>query len=508
MAFQQYPQKGGIPSGNTAARPSSPVTGDTYYDGTLGFLLIWEGTQWIPCSAPAAQPSLTVTDVGTNIAYGTVQASVLFVEGVTGGKAAGFTLTQGSTSTTSTSNPVTRTITGTTGSYSFTGTAYNGFGTSPTSITATQTLTSLPNVPTSPTGVGAFSQLVASWTAPADNGGKAITQYTVTRTKISDSSTTTATTTTTSYTWAGLTIGDVYKFKVKATNANGTGLDSADSANITIVGVPSDMSLLLIAGGGGGSSGGGFEVGGGGGAGGYREFTDNATFANSFTVTVGAGGAFNTNNARGTKGGTSTCASYNATGGGGGGGYNAIGGIGGSGGGNNGPVSSTPATGNEGGYSPVEGYSGGYNSGGGASASIAGGGGGAGLYALSPTGGVGRASSITGSSISRAGGGGGGGSYDGSGGGSATSGGGAGGYGNSVNGTDGTANTGGGGGGDGGNKGSSNRSGSGGSGLVVISYNNAYPALSSIGGGLTYDQPTVSGKRVYRFTAGTGTVAF
>jgi hypothetical protein len=46
----------------------------------------------------------------------------------------------------------------------------------------------------------------------------------------------------------------------------------------------------------------------------------------------------------------------------------------------------------------------------------------------------------------------------------------------------------------------------GGSGVVVIAYSNSYPALTSISGGLTYDQPTRSGYRVYRFTAGTGTI--
>jgi hypothetical protein len=48
--------------------------------------------------------------------------------------------------------------------------------------------------------------------------------------------------------------------------------------------------------------------------------------------------------------------------------------------------------------------------------------------------------------------------------------------------------------------------GNGGSGIVVIAYPDTYPALSSIGAGLTYNQPTRSGYRVYRFTAGTGTV--
>ncbi len=41
MPFQQYPFKGGIPSGNTANRPGSPVIGDTYYNGELEIIEIY-----------------------------------------------------------------------------------------------------------------------------------------------------------------------------------------------------------------------------------------------------------------------------------------------------------------------------------------------------------------------------------------------------------------------------------------------------------------------------------
>jgi hypothetical protein len=71
----------------------------------------------------------------------------------------------------------------------------------------------------------------------------------------------------------------------------------------------------------------------------------------------------------------------------------------------------------------------------------------------------------------------------------------------SNDGVAGTANTGGGGGG-------SRyywRGGNGGNGVVIIAYPDTYPALiPSVG--LTFDQPTRSGYRVYRFTAGTGTI--
>jgi hypothetical protein len=48
--------------------------------------------------------------------------------------------------------------------------------------------------------------------------------------------------------------------------------------------------------------------------------------------------------------------------------------------------------------------------------------------------------------------------------------------------------------------------GSGGSGVVIIAYSDTFLPLTSIDAGLTYDQPSRSGYRVYRFTSGTGTV--
>ena len=49
--------------------------------------------------------------------------------------------------------------------------------------------------------------------------------------------------------------------------------------------------------------------------------------------------------------------------------------------------------------------------------------------------------------------------------------------------------------------------GSGGSGVIIIAYPNTSPAITSISG-LSYDQPSRSGYRVYRFTGGSGTVTF
>ena len=64
---------------------------------------------------------------------------------------------------------------------------------------------------------------------------------------------------------------------------------------------------------------------------------------------------------------------------------------------------------------------------------------------------------------------------------------------------------GGGGGGDGNN--TSYVGGTGSDGVIVIAYPNTV-VPPTISGGLTYDQPTRAGYRVYRFTAGSGTITF
>jgi hypothetical protein len=51
-------------------------------------------------------------------------------------------------------------------------------------------------------------------------------------------------------------------------------------------------------------------------------------------------------------------------------------------------------------------------------------------------------------------------------------------------------------------------SGNGGAGLVIIRYPDTMPPLTNISPGLVYNEPVVSGFRVYRFTGGTGTVTY
>ena len=156
MAFNQFPQKGGIPSGNTAGRPAGAVIGDTYYNGQLGLLEIYDGNNWVPSSSPAAIPTVAAVDVGTSRAYGSGQMTFTFTPGTNGGSPYGYngiavigatTYTTGSTASTTPTLVV-----GANGTYSVSATAYNGFGISPASVPLSLAVTTVPDAPTAVTG--------------------------------------------------------------------------------------------------------------------------------------------------------------------------------------------------------------------------------------------------------------------------------------------------------------------------------------------------------------------
>jgi hypothetical protein len=176
---------------------------------------------------------------------------------------------------------------------------------------------------------------------------------------------------------------------------------------------PYSVDFLVVAGGGaGGGATVGYASGGGGGAGGYRTSTQTVSSGTVITVTVGDGGT-STAGSSGTQGSSSSISGSGLstiTSAGGGGGCGKWDGqvptTGGSGGGGvyttNGASGNTPST------SPSQGNNGG--NGGSPSSPYAGGGGGAGEAGNTDGigyGGDGTASSITGSSVTRAGGGGG-----------------------------------------------------------------------------------------------------
>jgi len=295
--------------------------------------------------------------------------------------------------------------------------------------------------------------------------------------------------------WINSTSGEAYVCTDATTNENVWTNIGSGSGDITF---GYDIDYLVIAGG----AGGGYpNQSGGGGAGGYRcsygsetsgggsssETSVVAAPGDVYTITVGAGGAYDVN------GSDSIFASVTSTGGGTGGYYTTpAGSSGGSGGGSGAGFSSTRTYGGNG--TAAQGYSGG-DAFGYSGDHRAGGGGGAGSIGGEPgtsggDGGSGLTSSITGTPIMRAGGGAGG-AYSVSGG-SATGGGGTGGSNNAPGGS-GSANSGGGAGG-----GTGLSSGSGGSGVVIL----RVPTLKY--SGTTSGSPTVTTDGAYKVLKYTG----
>jgi hypothetical protein len=529
MAINQFPQKLGIPSGNTAARPGSPVIGDTFYNGELEILEIYNGTQWVAISAPPAVPTISsVTDVGTDLAYtsgGTF--TVVVAPGTGGATALQYNVVTDSGGFSANSSGTTISLTGLTPGTSFavSANAQNNFGTTVNSSPFASVVASTkPQVPTigTATASGSVNEVTVTWTL-GSNGGKALSAITITpylNGTTAQTSRTAATTSSTSYTFTDgqLTGNSSYTFKVKTTNANGDSPESSATNSATmpnLVGV----DFLVVAGG----ASGGADVAGGGGAGGLRssvtatggggslESTLFITKSTNYTVTVGGGGAAPTVNGQmGNAGANSVFSTITSTGGGAGGSTDASGGTGGSGGGAGRGGSGGART-----SSPVQGFAGG--SGSGASNALdsggAGGGSGGAGTAGSATNGVGGGTggaatniSITGSSVAYAGGGGGG-AYQntagpvGSPSGGATAGGNE--FGTSASAA--TANTGSGGGG-GGNSGG--KGGAGGSGVVILRWLTASGSIT-VGAGLTADSTGTDGSYSYkRFTAGSGNVSF
>jgi hypothetical protein len=121
--------------------------------------------------------------------------------------------------------------------YQFTVTALNANGAGPASAksaTITPFAAQPPGAPTNVTAAAATKQARVAWTAPAADGGSAITSYTVTPYDgAAAQASVTASASATSATVTGLTNGKAYTFKVRATNAIGTGSYSTASAAAT-----------------------------------------------------------------------------------------------------------------------------------------------------------------------------------------------------------------------------------------------------------------------------------
>jgi hypothetical protein len=124
-------------------------------------------------------------------------------------------------------------------------TATNGTGSASADSNTVTPAATVPGAPTSLNATAGDAQVVLTWTAPASNGGSAITDYVVEKSPAGAGTWTTfadGTSATTGATVTGLTNATAYDFRVSTVNAIGTGTPSA-TASATPVAAFDPLSL-------------------------------------------------------------------------------------------------------------------------------------------------------------------------------------------------------------------------------------------------------------------------
>jgi len=237
------------PDSISVSGSTSPITVTGLNPGT-NYTFVVTATNVDGTSGPSSPSNQITTDftapssptIGTATKTGTTTATVTFIPPTsTGGKPVGgytVTSTPGSIEAFGSSSPIN--ITGLTSGtqYTFSVIAANEIGfSSPSQESNTITTDYVnPNAPGAPT-IGAATKTGSTtatvvYTAPASNGGYAITSYTAISTpgavtgSVSQAGSGTITVT-------GLTPGKEYTFTVLATNSQGSGINSASSNTIT-----------------------------------------------------------------------------------------------------------------------------------------------------------------------------------------------------------------------------------------------------------------------------------
>ncbi|MEI8160490.1 MAG: fibronectin type III domain-containing protein, partial [Actinomycetes bacterium] len=230
------------PSADTSITVNNLINGSAYTfqiaaKNAAGTSVAAVSSSYIPRTVPTAPLSVLGTVGSQQVALswtvpssnGGNAISDYTVQSCTGGDCTTFN----DGTSTGTSATVTGLTNGT--AYTFRVSAKNAAGDSPYSIASL--LITPRTIPDAPTGVTATADntggIDVSWTAPTNNGGAAITDYTLQSCLVDCTTVTRVASTATSVKVSGLIKGTAYTFQVAAVNAAGTGLYSAKSAAAT-----------------------------------------------------------------------------------------------------------------------------------------------------------------------------------------------------------------------------------------------------------------------------------
>ncbi|MDD5439126.1 MAG: fibronectin type III domain-containing protein, partial [Candidatus Omnitrophica bacterium] len=229
------------PGGITASGAASPITVTGLTNGTAYTFTVAAinaiGTGVASTPSASVTPGVTVPGAPTGVVAvaGNTQATVGFIAPASdgGNPITLYTVTSapGGITATGTASPIV--ITGLTNgtAYTFTVTATNAIGAGAASVPSTAvTPNVVPGAPTAVSAAAGNAQATVSFTAPAPNGGTAVTGYTVT----SSPGGITAAGAASLITITGLTLGTTYTFTVMATNSAGTSAASTPSSSITL----------------------------------------------------------------------------------------------------------------------------------------------------------------------------------------------------------------------------------------------------------------------------------
>jgi outer membrane protein OmpA-like peptidoglycan-associated protein len=232
------------PGGATATCPDSPCTVTGLDNGTSYTFTVHATNE--NGDSPESAPSTAVTPAtvpgaptGVSATAGAVTASVSFTAPASNGGSSitSYTVKASPGGATATCPGTPCTVTGLDNgtSYTFTVHATNAIGDSPESAASSAVVPStVPGVPTGVSAQAGNEQAAVDFTPPADDGGAAITSYTVTAAPGGASKTCQEAPCTVS----GLDNGTAYSFTVVATNQNGSSSASAPSETVTPVSVP------------------------------------------------------------------------------------------------------------------------------------------------------------------------------------------------------------------------------------------------------------------------------